>query len=176
MPSPTEIHRIATAMNALRPDWKPSSLVTFLTNHHADRPYRDLAIAAVVVASDPRTETPKLLNEHGPWWVAAYTAQPGRLPTTVPGATTPRCTVPGHEHELPVPNCRICAVEAYEPTPTPTLSISPEQAELNARGAELVRLALAGRATVPPPLDVGAAPPAPDARALAAGERQEDPR
>lgn len=139
MPSNDEIQRIATAMNALRPDWKHSSLVTFLGRHHATRAYRDLAIAAVVVASDPTTKTPELLNKHGNWWAAAQAAS-GSVATTVPRPDDPRCTEPGHEHEL-ARNCRACRSEALATdgrTETP-LRLTPEQAARNTRWAEQIR-------------------------------------
>ena len=140
MPSPDEIQRIAAAMNALRPDWRYTSLVTFLTNHHANRPYRDLAVAAVAVATDARTQTPNLLNEHGPWWVASQTAA-GTAVAGVPAPGSQRCDVYGHEHEL-AHNCRACAVDGYEPTTRPTLALTPAQARTNADGARLARAAL----------------------------------
>ena len=143
MPSTDEIQRIATAMNAIRPDWRYTSLVTFLTNHHANRAYRDLAIAAIAVATDPRTTTPNLLNEHGPWWIASQTVVGARQ--TASGVPTPgshRC--PEHPHEL-ASNCRACAVDAYNPTDRPTLTITPAQAALNADGARTARAALTTR-------------------------------
>lgn len=109
MPDKTEIERIAAAMHALRPAWRTDSLRTFLTKHHADRPFADLAVAAVAVTLDERTTTPHLLNQHGPWWVAAYEASRHGTPTVGPGLE-PRCEKPGHEHEL-ARNCRCCASE-----------------------------------------------------------------
>lgn len=109
MPDTNGIERIVGAMRAVRPDWRADSLRTFLTSHHADRPFRDLLIAAVAVASDERTLTPHLLNEHGPWWVAAYQASRQSTPTVGPGRE-PRCDVEGHEHEL-ARACRCCAAD-----------------------------------------------------------------
>lgn len=109
MPDPTQIERIATAVNALRPEWPVRSLVTYLARSHADRPFADLAIAAVAVAVDERSVTPARVGEHGPWWVAAYTASKAATPTVGPGCE-PRCPKDGHEHEL-ARNCRCCASE-----------------------------------------------------------------
>lgn len=106
MPSAAEIDRIAAAMNAVRPDWRTSSLVTFLTKHHAGRAYRDLAIAAVAVATDPKTTTPNLLNEHGGWWVAAQ-AVVGAPSLELRAA---RCAQPGHTSYL-ASNCGACRSE-----------------------------------------------------------------
>lgn len=165
MPTRPEIERIAAMMNALRPDWRPSSLVTFLETHQAHRPYRDLAIAAAVVATDARTQTPQLLNEHGPWWVAAQAAT-GTTSTGVVAATDPRCDVPGHEYEA-ARNCRACRSEAIAADPTddpPVLGITPEQAERNARWAAQAKAALTADPT----------PRTPDVRELAAHNRLED--
>jgi hypothetical protein len=113
MPTADEIQRIAAAMNALRPDWRPSSLVTFLTKHHIGRSYRDLAIAGVVVASDPTTKTPHLLNGHGSWWVAAQAVMGSAAVIGVPAPGAPRCEVYGHEHEVAT-HCRACKLDAAE--------------------------------------------------------------
>lgn len=101
-----EHQRIAAALNALRPDWRVTSLVTYLDRHHQGRPYRDLAIAATAVATDPKTTTPHLLGEHGAWWAAAQ---------TVVGATStplraPRCPVDGHSSYL-ADRCGACRTE-----------------------------------------------------------------
>jgi hypothetical protein len=144
MPDRDEIQRIAAAMNALRPDWRITSLVTFLTAHHATRPYRDLAIAAVSVATDPKTTTPNLLNEHGAWWVAAQTVRGETARSTAPAPGTPRCPEPGHEHEL-ASNCRICISDrmaAMAPDGDAALTISPDQAARNVTGAAAVRASL----------------------------------
>lgn len=139
MPTPDEIQRIAAAMNALRPDWKPSSLVTFLTRHHSARAYRDLAIAGTAVATDTKTKTPQLLNEHGPWWAAAQTAA---------GAVTDhryaRCEQPGHT-SFPAWNCAACRSEQLaapdEQTAAPTLAVDPDQLDVTLRGVRTVRRA-----------------------------------
>lgn len=105
-----KLERIAAAMHAMRPDWPTKSLVTFLRKHHADRATADLAVAAIAVAVDERTTTPNLLNQHGPWWVAAYQASRATTPTVGPGSE-PRCTKPGHEH-LAARNCHNCRADA----------------------------------------------------------------
>ena len=107
MPAPDEIQRIAAAMNALRPDWRVGSLVTFLSRNHSTRSYRDLAIAAMVVATDPKTTTPQLLNEHGSWWVAAQTAHAGGPADSL---RAPRCPKTGHGSYLAA-NCGACRSE-----------------------------------------------------------------
>lgn len=144
-----EIQRIAAAMNALRPDWPVRSLVTFLESHQAGKPYRDLAIAAAAVATDVRTQTPNLLNEHGAWWSAAQAATGNTGPASVPRPDDPRCTVPGHDREL-ARNCRWCRSEQIAPDPStvpapvyaPVYALTPEQRGTNERGLRLVRAAM----------------------------------
>lgn len=109
MADTNEIQRLAEALHALRPDWPVRSLITYLTRDHAARAFRDLAVAAVVVAVDEQTATPARLGEHGPWWVAAYQAGRPFTPIVGPGSE-PRCTEPGHEHEL-ARACRCCRSE-----------------------------------------------------------------
>ena len=67
---PTEIDRLAAAVNALRPDWPTQSLRTFIAANLAERSYRDAALALAWVATDPQTRTPKRVLEGGPWWRA----------------------------------------------------------------------------------------------------------
>lgn len=119
MPSPTEVQRIAAAMNAVRPTWRADSLVSFLTKHHAARPYGDLLIAGIVVALDPKTETPALLNRHGRWWTAAQAVFAAEATPTI-GPGRERCTIYGHEH-YPAHNCPGCRTDeltALPPLPT----------------------------------------------------------
>lgn len=133
MPTHDEIQRIAAAMHALRPEWNPRSLATFLERHHATRAYRDLATAACIVATDPRTKTPQLLNEHGPWWAAAQTVFAGQTDTL----HFDRCTVDGHK-SYRADNCGACRADtlaANEPRPAPEpVDVGP--------GPELARTAL----------------------------------
>jgi len=102
-----EIERIAAAMHALRPAWNIRSLVTFLNKHEA-RPFRDLAVAAVAVAVDERTQTPNALNNFGPWWKAAQEAS--GTPTAAVGPGRDRCKVYGHE-SYPARTCQGCRTE-----------------------------------------------------------------
>lgn len=94
MATPIEIARLAAAGNVLRPDWPTASLQTCLTRH-THRPYHDLAVALVYVATDPASKTPARLNENGPWWRITATGQETHLPPPVrdvldgPRRTTP---------------------------------------------------------------------------------------
>ena len=67
MPTEPETARIAAAMHALRPGWGTNALTAHLTANHADRPYRDLAIAAVRVATNPHANTPAVLADPTVW-------------------------------------------------------------------------------------------------------------
>src|SRR5690625_1238566 len=119
MPNQQETQRIAAVMHALRPEWRPNSLETFLARHHGNRSYADLLIAAVVVAMDERTKTPELLNQHGRWWVAAqqvFTAE--ATPTVGPGKE-PRCEVYGHEFQA-ARTCAHCRTERLATGTWPT--------------------------------------------------------
>jgi len=141
MPDPAAIDRIAAAMNAIRPDWKVSSLRTFLTTHHGARPYRDLAIAAIAIATDSKTTTPMLLNQHGPWWAAAQVASGSSAPIHYE-----RCPQPGHT-SYSAANCGACEYDALDDSPGRADTPSPERLEIYTRGAAQVRQILAGATT-----------------------------
>ncbi|MCV2395945.1 hypothetical protein OEB99_16640 [Actinotalea sp. M2MS4P-6] len=176
MATPEQIQVIAASINAHHPDWPVNSLVTFLGRNHGHRSYRVLSIAAIVVATDPTTTTPALLNNPGAWWAAAATAIPSEAATSVPSAATERCPVDGHEHEI-AGHCRACESERKgaagwlepEPVPAPT-------AESYARGAALVREALAkARADWTPTIAAESSDPhQPDAAMRAAHDVEED--
>ena len=113
MPSREEIQRIAGAMNALRPDWRVSSLTTFLTDHCYARSYRALSIAAVAVATDPKCTTPNLLTQDGPWWAGAFQASGEREFSERPSDPSwPFCPIPGHPRIKPGAKCTRCEHEA----------------------------------------------------------------
>jgi hypothetical protein len=125
-----EIQRLANAMNALRPDWKVSSLRTFLTNHFADRAYRDTAVAAAWIATDDKTNTPELLRQPGPWWNVGPAKPPGLVPRVGPEPGEERCQFAGHEHES-ARRCRLCAAErAAGDAPEPAAAPVPPPAAI----------------------------------------------
>ena len=105
----TEAERLAGAIAALRPDWPARSLLTFITRSLVDRAYRDATIAFVWVATDPTTDSPGRVLEHGPWWRAAQGVFGARDPE--PDAIPDRNTCPFHR--IPKP-CRACADHANE--------------------------------------------------------------
>lgn len=113
MPSQIELERLAAAINQLRPDWPRTSLLTYLTEHSA-RGYADLAIAAVAVATDPNSRTPRRMDEAGPWWQLVNQTVTG----VVGPGSEPACDQPGHEHEL-ARACRACRAEAIAKPDTP---------------------------------------------------------
>ncbi|MCG7285381.1 hypothetical protein MHY85_05245 [Cellulomonas sp. ACRRI] len=141
MLSRTEIERLAAAAHELRPDWPVKSLCTWLLGTHANRAYRDVAVALAWVACDPQTNTPKRMDEAGPWWQAVKVA--GSDATDHRYA---RCPEPGHT-SFPAANCAACRSEKLaapdEQTAAPTLAISADQAAINERGAANAKRALA---------------------------------
>lgn len=120
-----EIGQIARAVAALRPDWSPRSLGTFLANRIGDdlaldagsdagelaaRTYDEVALALIWVALRTETETPFLVTQPGPWWtVPASDGQPGREQETwVPLRREDECEQhPGQ----PRATCRSCAAD-----------------------------------------------------------------
>ena len=128
-----EIERLAAAAAALRPEWPIKSLCTFLARDHAHRSYADVAIALTAIAVDPKTKTPKRMNELGPWWAAAAAAFGDRANDT----RYERCPVDGHR-SYPAGNCGACRSEtlAAEPPTTP-----PEPVDVGP-GPDLARTAL----------------------------------
>jgi len=104
MASHDEHQRIAAAMHAIRPEWNPVSLTTYLDRHMLAKPYADLLVAGVVVAMDPKTQTPKLLERHGRWWEAAAAAN-GEVTKTPPREVP--CDEEGHTGTIfRCPECR----------------------------------------------------------------------
>jgi hypothetical protein len=70
MLSQVEAHRLAAALNQLRPDWPLASLSTWIRNNLTDRAYRDAAVALTWVACESETTSPARVLEAGPWWRA----------------------------------------------------------------------------------------------------------
>ena len=100
MTTNNELQRLAAMANSLRPEWPVRSLVTHLTEKHADRPYRDLAVALAWIATDPKTKTPARLAEAGPWWTAtSMTEGQG------PGQSRMRCSEHPEHHAGHCPDC-----------------------------------------------------------------------
>lgn len=122
MATKEELDRLAAMGHQLRPDWPLRSLLTYLARNHRSRPYRDLAIALAAVATDTTTQTPKRLEESGPWWKAAQAAFGAPTAEVGPGKRA-RCEVYGHEH-YPATNCPGCRADEligaqHPPAPAP---------------------------------------------------------
>ena len=103
MLSQTEAHRLAAAINALRPDWPLASLSTFIRTKLAEKAYRDAAVALAWIATDEATTTPARVLEAGPWWRAVTAGD-----ATV-SAITVRC--PEHPAEK-AGACKECVAAA----------------------------------------------------------------
>lgn len=66
-----EAERIAGAVNALRPDWAPASVVAVIADDRIrHRAYPDLTHAFVALALDHTSRKPTRIFEAGPWWTA----------------------------------------------------------------------------------------------------------
>lgn len=74
--------RIATAINAIRPDWRIDSMVTMIGQRHQHRLPADLGAALMWVALDPASTKPGRVNESGPWWPARTQADAVQQPPT----------------------------------------------------------------------------------------------
>lgn len=120
-----ELQVVAAVVAAVRDDWPARSVLAMLRRESTlrDRPFRHLAVAAVVVALDPATKTPKRLTEFGPWWQAAAVSTAEATSTPGPGKEPP-CERVGHEHEL-ARNCRACAAERHADTAADTTPMQP---------------------------------------------------
>lgn len=106
MLSQVEAHRLAAAVNQLRPDWPLASLSTWIRNHLTERAYRDAAVALTWVACDPQTSSPGRVLEAGPWWKATQ-ATVGTV-----SAITHKC--PEHPDQ-PAWSCKPCADAIADP-------------------------------------------------------------
>ena len=100
----TEAHRLAAAVNQLRPEWPLASLSAFIHKHLLGRAYRDAAVALTWVASDAETVNPGRVLENGPWWKATQ-AQAGTV-----SAITMRCPEHPDERLWDCAKCRDAAV------------------------------------------------------------------
>lgn len=108
-----EIQRLALAVNSLRPEWPVKSLRTFLAGKLAPRPYQDVALALVFVATDPKTTTPARVLEAGPWW---KTNPAGNESTYRPPRPDEECVLHVGEYR---DSCRACAADRAVRDATP---------------------------------------------------------
>lgn len=113
-----EAKRLAHAINDLRPDWPISSLTTFFAKHAQirNRPYRDVAVAMVWVATDMAidgtwaSKTPRRVLEDGPWWQQVVASGAGGRAR--PPKRDEECPLHPGQH-LP-PYCAGCRSEQLE--------------------------------------------------------------
>lgn len=99
---------IAAAVRAIRPDWNPKSVATILADNFGHLPRRQVLLAMMWVASDPKTTTPGRVTTPGPWWAVLPDDQ----------AATPTITgVPCSDHPGQTMPCRSCAADAIPPPP-----------------------------------------------------------
>jgi hypothetical protein len=108
----TDLDRLTTAANALRPDWHHTDIRAYLAARHTHRQLAEIAVALAAVACDPDTRTPARLDLPGPWWGAtrALAGWRGETNPVGPGRDTARCVRAGHECE-PAHACRCCRSE-----------------------------------------------------------------
>ena len=81
--TPSEIETTAAMINLIRPDWSKPGLEGFMKRRYRNRPAVDVQVAFVIVANDPRTESPNLMDKPGPWWEATRPRE-GAKPTRIP--------------------------------------------------------------------------------------------
>jgi len=98
MATTTELERLAQMATVLRPDWPLRSILTYLSNEHSARAYRDLASALAWVAADSETKTPRRMSGSGPWWNVTAGGSDLRAE---------RCPIDGHTSYLKA-NCGAC--------------------------------------------------------------------
>lgn len=102
-----QAEKIATAVNAIRPDWDISGITTALGKARTEGEPWQLAIAAFAAAANSDNRTPAVIALPGHHW------RPARLnatPTPGPGRRE-RCTVYGHDG-YPALNCPGCRADA----------------------------------------------------------------
>ena len=104
----TEAHRLAAAVNQLRPEWPLASLSAFIHKNLITRAYRDAVVALTWVACDAESLTPARVLENGPWWKATQ-AQEGTVSTI-----THRCPDHPDERLWDCAKCRDAAVSDPE--------------------------------------------------------------
>ena len=108
--TPDETARLAAAAHALRPDWPLTSLRTFITDRYLHEPTHRLAVALVLCALDPTSQTPARLAENRAYWPTLD----GRQERHQPPRAGEQCpTHPGYW----AGNCGACRVDRYGDDP-----------------------------------------------------------
>ena len=80
-----EAEKIAEIVGILRPDWPVKSTVGLIGNNLATRPFRDVLLAFVHIATDPESTSPGRILNPGPWWeIGRPATKPATKTTHVP--------------------------------------------------------------------------------------------
>jgi hypothetical protein len=120
---------LAALVASIRRDWDFSGIRTAVSKaRHRGTPL-EVATALLKLARNEALRTPAMLASDGSHW---------GTPTVVPSAGQPRCTVPGHEHELAAA-CVQCKTADVVIVDAPPLVLSKAQAAANIQGARDVR-------------------------------------
>jgi len=126
--SATQARALAALVHELRQDWDATGILTALHAARNRSTPAGVAIAAIRAASVASNRTPAMIALEGSHWRDA-----------APRADAPRCTVPGHEHEL-AHACRACVSDLHAGVDVADMpGISEDQAARNIAGAALVR-------------------------------------
>lgn len=129
---------LAALVHELRPEWDVRGIVKALFDARERGSAHDVAHAAINAAADLTHRTPAVIALAGPHW-------PSRPDVTAP-LHFARCDVDGHQ-SYPAHSCGACRADrlATERAAEPLAPITPEQADINARGARTCRAALTHR-------------------------------
>lgn len=146
-----DAEQIALSVSVVRADWLKSSLMTMLGNlpaHIRNRTARDVHLALLWLAYDPKQQTPRLLREEGPWWdLARNPASPApsvivtRCGHNLVGAVCAECH-PAERRGVPMPgdvrtqiaesvNAGRAAIAALDQKPAPSAH-NPTEADAHA--------------------------------------------
>lgn len=117
-----EIHQLARAVAALRPDWQAYAVRPFLEQNFPDVALHEVALPLLAVAlelndqGEHRWATPGVVLESGPWWDLGLFGGGGPpAPARFPPKRDQECTKhPGEWAHL----CRACASERIGSEPT----------------------------------------------------------
>lgn len=132
-------HALAALVHHLRSDWDTAGILKALSDSRDRANAWQLAHAALYAAEIRTNRTPAVIALSGAHWTRGNAAgEAGDI-------RAPRCKVEGHTSYLAA-NCGACRSErlaSETPPEVHIVTLSPEQSETNARGARIVRAALA---------------------------------
>jgi hypothetical protein len=127
-----EGERLAQSINAMRPDWPVSSLLT-LIGKRKERALMDLALELMYVAIDPDTKSPARIDADGPWKRLNHSATAGIQYKVITDNDCAICTRPQHAHPLLNDDHpwepQHARVESHAPTPEQRAAIDKATAE-----------------------------------------------